>query len=484
MAEIIQIQLRRDAAADWTSNNPILNEGELAWEVDTGYFKIGDGATAWNALSYNWFFGGDVTINGTNFTILDSSNNGIAWDGSQLAIQEASNIFFETLVGELNLYASDSADPTMSQDIESKYYWLSQEGNQYGFAGFDSGTDLILQNDAYEGAMQFFVTNNLGATFGMEMAYQQWQLNLDIQNLSETIIEVDTSGDSFDTSYVQISVPTEITRTLLVNSSDPRIRQRNGSGAVDERVWQFDVDGPGSWYLRTRNDADSSGNDAIVVARTGIVVDSITLDATDVIIDDGTISTPASTLNVNVNANNVLDLNDTGHFDLPQLSPGNDTILRYVAANSRYEPQAMQVDVGEIDSSGPWRVIYFDGSGDGTELALGADGTVLTSTGTTSAPAFETPRSFTVVTETTTSRTAAVFECILVDDDTAGSLVTIDLPAASANDEIIVKKLGTTADVRLDGNAGQTIDGATTFDLTAQYAAVKIIHDGSNWHII
>jgi hypothetical protein len=36
-----------------------------------------------------------------------------------------------------------------------------------------------------------------------------------------------------------------------------------------------------------------------------------------------------------------------------------------------------------------WKVIYTDGSGDQQELALGADGEVLTSTGTAGAPAFE-----------------------------------------------------------------------------------------------
>ena len=38
-----------------------------------------------------------------------------------------------------------------------------------------------------------------------------------------------------------------------------------------------------------------------------------------------------------------------------------------------------------------WRVFYTDGSGDVTELALGTDGQVLTSTGASSAPAFEDP---------------------------------------------------------------------------------------------
>ena len=41
------IQLRRDTAANWTSNNPTLAAGELAIETDTDFYKIGDGSTAW-----------------------------------------------------------------------------------------------------------------------------------------------------------------------------------------------------------------------------------------------------------------------------------------------------------------------------------------------------------------------------------------------------------------------------------------------------
>ena len=44
------IQLRRDTAANWTSNNPTLAAGELAIETDTAFYKIGDGSTAWTSL--------------------------------------------------------------------------------------------------------------------------------------------------------------------------------------------------------------------------------------------------------------------------------------------------------------------------------------------------------------------------------------------------------------------------------------------------
>ena len=48
-----QIQLRRDTAADWTSNNPTLAAGEFGWESDTNRFKIGTGSAAWNSLDYS-----------------------------------------------------------------------------------------------------------------------------------------------------------------------------------------------------------------------------------------------------------------------------------------------------------------------------------------------------------------------------------------------------------------------------------------------
>tara|TARA_B110000503_G_scaffold75745_1_gene116938 strand:+ start:1457 stop:2206 length:750 start_codon:yes stop_codon:yes gene_type:complete len=50
MADMIQI--RRDTAANWTSANPILAQGELGAETDTSKIKIGDGTTVWASLSY------------------------------------------------------------------------------------------------------------------------------------------------------------------------------------------------------------------------------------------------------------------------------------------------------------------------------------------------------------------------------------------------------------------------------------------------
>jgi len=52
MAVQTQIQVRRGTAATWTSTNPTLAAGEIGFETDTNKFKIGTGASTWNALAY------------------------------------------------------------------------------------------------------------------------------------------------------------------------------------------------------------------------------------------------------------------------------------------------------------------------------------------------------------------------------------------------------------------------------------------------
>lgn len=47
-----KIQVRRDTAANWTANNPVLSSGEIGFVTDENKMKLGNGSTAWNSLSY------------------------------------------------------------------------------------------------------------------------------------------------------------------------------------------------------------------------------------------------------------------------------------------------------------------------------------------------------------------------------------------------------------------------------------------------
>ena len=46
-----RIFLRRDTAANWSSENPVLSEGEPGFDTTNQILKVGNGTTAWNSLS-------------------------------------------------------------------------------------------------------------------------------------------------------------------------------------------------------------------------------------------------------------------------------------------------------------------------------------------------------------------------------------------------------------------------------------------------
>lgn len=47
-----RLQFRRDTSEQWVSTNPVLLDGELGYETNTGKAKIGNGSQPWNELKY------------------------------------------------------------------------------------------------------------------------------------------------------------------------------------------------------------------------------------------------------------------------------------------------------------------------------------------------------------------------------------------------------------------------------------------------
>ena len=68
---------------------------------------------------------------------------------------------------------------------------------------------------------------------------------------------------------------------------------------------------------------------------------------------------------------------------------------------------------------------------------------------------------------------------------TGSSAYTVTLPTAASIEgkKIHVKRLAT-ANITVDGDGSETIDGSATFVLTSQYSSVTLISDGTNWLII
>lgn len=96
----VHIQKRRDTAANWTSVDPVLADGEAGYETDTGQEKTGDGTTAWTSLPY--FGGGSVSsVNGeTGVVVLIATDVGADPAGSAAAALSAATTYTDTEVAQ------------------------------------------------------------------------------------------------------------------------------------------------------------------------------------------------------------------------------------------------------------------------------------------------------------------------------------------------------------------------------------------------
>ena len=94
-----KIQVRRDTASNWTSNNPTPASGEMCYETDTGKLKIGNGSTPYTNLPYIGDGGGSGgTTDYTQLTNKPQINN-VELQGNKtlddLGIQPAGNYLTE-----------------------------------------------------------------------------------------------------------------------------------------------------------------------------------------------------------------------------------------------------------------------------------------------------------------------------------------------------------------------------------------------------
>ncbi len=134
MAVVTQIQIRRGTAAQWTSANPTLAAGEFGYETDTNKAKIGNGSSAWSALSY--------AISGAAGTVT-SITAGTGLSGGTI-----------TSTGTIAIDTATTADLTTAQTLTNKTLTdpkinlaiNAQTGTTYTFVLADNGKVVTASN--------------------------------------------------------------------------------------------------------------------------------------------------------------------------------------------------------------------------------------------------------------------------------------------------------------------------------------------------
>ena len=87
----VQVQLRRGTAAAWIASDPLLAQGEMGLEYDTGRFKVGNGTQTWTLLPYS---SGAVEL--IDFAEIDSATVTSPANGSVLVYQTSINKWIAT----------------------------------------------------------------------------------------------------------------------------------------------------------------------------------------------------------------------------------------------------------------------------------------------------------------------------------------------------------------------------------------------------
>lgn len=88
--------------------------------------------------------------------------------------------------------------------------------------------------------------------------------------------------------------------------------------------------------------------------------------------------------------------------------------------------------------------------------------------------------------QVTAATTALPSDYLILVDATTGA-VTVNLPSAASSRgaALVVKKIDASANaVTIDASGSETIDGATTQALAAQYDSLTLICDASQWWIV
>lgn len=123
---------RRDTAANWTAENPTLLAGEIGLESDTGYWKVGDGATAWTSLAYVTGLGAEIPVSrladGTARQLLQTAANGtdVEWTSNidvpgTLDVTGAATFDNNVIIqGDLTVNGTETIINTQTLDVEDK----------------------------------------------------------------------------------------------------------------------------------------------------------------------------------------------------------------------------------------------------------------------------------------------------------------------------------------------------------------------------
>ncbi len=369
------------------------------------------------------------------------------------------------------------------RDTEDMYYW---NGSAWTRVRYSLTTD---------------VTGVLPVANGGTNSSTALSNNRVIRSTAGAIVEAAaiTANRALVSDANGIPTHTAVTNTELgyVSGVTSAIQTQLTTGATNLTNHEADTSTHGVGEIVGRTEAQTLTNKTltspVINTPTGIVKGDVglgnvdntsdaTKNAASVTLTNKAIDADANTITNIENA----DIKAAAAIDATKIADGSvtNTEFQYIntlSSNAQTQISAKQANV--ITTQGD--LVLGNGSNAADRLAIGANGTVLTSNGTTAS--WQAPG--------TGSYSAKSADYVVLDGDgfrtigmtTGAANKTITLPTASANTNRVISfvKLDTAAGALIiDGENSETINDATTVTLPGYLDSIDIICDGTNWKII
>jgi hypothetical protein len=236
----VRIQLRRDTAANWTSNNPVLRQGEIGIETDTYQMKVGNGTSTWTQITQYM----NVVPDG-NLTIQDyvpvsdiGAENGVVGLSSNNAIIPGSSIILEGSTANAHETTLTVTDPTQDRTITFKdasgtvAFTSDIPSNTDGLS--EGTTNLYFTDDRAQDAVATALSN--GTHTNISVSYNDSSNAISLtgavtytdENAQDAIGNAVGTGLSYNDSTGAISVDTATIQARVADVSDTEIGYLNG----------------------------------------------------------------------------------------------------------------------------------------------------------------------------------------------------------------------------------------------------------------
>lgn len=253
-----------------------------------------------------------------------------------------------------------------------------------------------------------------------------------------------------------------------------------------------DTTSTGAVDIQTGNQTGASGDSGRILLDTG---NSSNGDSGDITLQTGTAGSNRG--NVTISSNN-LNVNAAGDVTANSFSGDGSSLTGIVTpsstdtfTNKTFDANGTgnsisNIDVADLADGTDGELITWDASGNPATVPTGTSGQVLTSNGAGAAPTFQNAATANSYDRTATAVSVQTSGGGIYGVTDTSAARTITLATADTTDGLVIMVKdesggAATNNITVDTQGAETIDGASSIAISANYGVLRMYSDGTNW---